>query len=211
MSARHTRRDRHLMWTELGDLWEQVQGYLAMLALTLFVGGIATLFGLAIGEAAGKAPAWTFGGLAAVGLAALAVWRWRAAGRTLDTILREEELAAARARLARSLALVDAPAGYVEIWDPHVECIVCSQCGAPVTVDPCPVHGPAATDRAALDGGIPPVSVLARPITAADIRKWPRYFLDGPGRKLAEQTDCRHGYRLTDSCPCCDAEQEPAA
>ncbi|WP_043737497.1 hypothetical protein [Nocardia asiatica] len=50
----------------------------------------------------------------------------------------------------------------------------------------------------------PPADVLARTITLADVRAWPEYFISGPGRAIASQTDCGHGYYLTDSCPCCD-------
>lgn len=151
MSAQHTRTDRHQFWTELGDMWEQAQGYLAMLALTIIVGGGAILFGLAIGETAGKAPGWTFSGLLAVGLLALVVWRWRAAGRKLDAIVRDGDAEAARARVTRALELLDAPPGYAEVWDRHVGRFVCTQCGMPVEAEPCPVHGPAATDRTALE------------------------------------------------------------
>ena len=52
--------------------------------------------------------------------------------------------------------------------------------------------------------GTPPADVLARTITPADVKKWPYYFINGPGRAVAEQTDCDHGYQLTDSCPNCD-------
>ncbi|MFE3280062.1 hypothetical protein [Nocardia sp. NPDC059239] len=50
----------------------------------------------------------------------------------------------------------------------------------------------------------PPADVLARPITRADVQANPDYFISGPGRAIASQTDCGHGYYLTDSCPCCD-------
>lgn len=49
----------------------------------------------------------------------------------------------------------------------------------------------------------PPVDVLALPLTAAIVGAYPRYYIAGPGRQLAEVTDCEHGYRLTSSCPCC--------
>lgn len=39
--------------------------------------------------------------------------------------------------------------------------------------------------------------------TAADVRRYPAYYISGPGRPAAEATQCGHGYRLTDSCPCC--------
>ncbi|GAA2046721.1 hypothetical protein [Nocardiopsis rhodophaea] len=41
-------------------------------------------------------------------------------------------------------------------------------------------------------------------ITKADVDRYPAYYICGPGRELADNTDCPHGYRLTDSCPCCD-------
>lgn len=49
----------------------------------------------------------------------------------------------------------------------------------------------------------PPADVLTRPITKQDISAYPDYFISGPGRAIAGQTDCGHGYYLTDSCPCC--------
>ncbi|MBP2331257.1 hypothetical protein JOF56_011642 [Kibdelosporangium banguiense] len=149
MSAQHTRHDRHLMWTQLGDLWEQVQGYLAMLAVTIVTGGGAVLFGLAVARTAGKAPALTFTTLLGLGLVAFVAWRWRVAGRRNATLTDEQVAEHARAVVARSLALIDAPPGYAEVWDRHAGCKVCSQCGAPVAAEPCPTHGPAATDAAA--------------------------------------------------------------
>ena len=41
----------------------------------------------------------------------------------------------------------------------------------------------------------------------ADVRRDPQYWITGPGRDAAHDTDCEHGYRLTDSCPACDAEE----
>lgn len=51
---------------------------------------------------------------------------------------------------------------------------------------------------------VPPADVLSRPITKADVDAYPDYFILGPGQDTAYATDCPHGYRLTDSCPCCD-------
>lgn len=44
-----------------------------------------------------------------------------------------------------------------------------------------------------------------RPVvpTAEDVAADPEYWLAGPGREVARQTDCEHGYRLTSSCPNC--------
>jgi len=50
---------------------------------------------------------------------------------------------------------------------------------------------------------IPPVDVLARPLTPADVSTWPEYFILGPGREIASKTFCAHEYYLTDSCPNC--------
>ncbi|MUL39613.1 hypothetical protein FZ103_00190 [Streptomonospora sp. PA3] len=49
-----------------------------------------------------------------------------------------------------------------------------------------------------------------RGLTPADIAADPEYWIAGPGRVLAEATPCGHpgGYRLTDSCPACDADEE---
>lgn len=44
--------------------------------------------------------------------------------------------------------------------------------------------------------------------TVADVRRDPQYWIAGPGHALAEATDCPHGYRLTDSCPGCDSEDD---
>lgn len=147
MSTRHTRVDRHQMWCDLGDMWEQAQGFLAMLALTMTAAGAATLVGLALAEAATAVSPWLVVGIIAAALLGVVVVRKvREASAKLDAIFREDEAATARARVARSLALVDAPPCYAEVWDRHVCAFVCAQCGAPVAADPCPVHGPAATD-----------------------------------------------------------------
>lgn len=44
--------------------------------------------------------------------------------------------------------------------------------------------------------------------TLADVTANPTYWISGPGRLVAEQTRCPHNYRLTDSCPGCDADAE---
>ena len=56
----------------------------------------------------------------------------------------------------------------------------------------------------------PPADVLARTITHRDVRQYPEYFIWGPGYDIACRTDCGHGYNLTDSYPCCDADDEDA-
>lgn len=57
----------------------------------------------------------------------------------------------------------------------------------------------------------PPAEVLAKDApTLADVHKWPEFFILGPGRAVASQTPCPHDYRLTDSCPGCDADRERA-
>lgn len=45
-------------------------------------------------------------------------------------------------------------------------------------------------------------------LTPELIRQYPEYYIAGPGREQASQTNCRHLYFLTDSCPGCDADQE---
>jgi len=55
---------------------------------------------------------------------------------------------------------------------------------------------------------VPPADVLNRTITHADVRAYPDYFILGPGRAVAQATDCGHGYRLTDSCPNCAADND---
>ena len=58
---------------------------------------------------------------------------------------------------------------------------------------------------------VPPLEVLSRPPTVADVAAYPVYFITGPGREMAENTVCGHGYMLTSSCPGCDADSgEPA-
>lgn len=58
---------------------------------------------------------------------------------------------------------------------------------------------------------VPPAEVLAQDApTLADVHRWPHFFISGPGRAVASQTPCPHDYRLTDSCPGCDADQERA-
>lgn len=55
---------------------------------------------------------------------------------------------------------------------------------------------------------VPPADVLNRTITPADVRAYPDYFILGPGRAIAEVTNCGHDYHLTDSCPNCDADND---
>lgn len=57
----------------------------------------------------------------------------------------------------------------------------------------------------------PPAEVLAKDApTVADVRRWPDFFISGPGRRVASATECPHAYYLTDSCPGCDADAEAA-
>jgi hypothetical protein len=56
---------------------------------------------------------------------------------------------------------------------------------------------------------VPPQDVLARRVTAADVRAYPVYFIHGPGRNIAQNTLCAHGYTLVDSFPGCDADDPP--
>jgi hypothetical protein len=44
--------------------------------------------------------------------------------------------------------------------------------------------------------------------TVDDVRRNPRYWIAGPGEAVASRTKCPHGYYLTSSCPCCDADEE---
>lgn len=62
--------------------------------------------------------------------------------------------------------------------------------------------------RIAANASVPPADVLARPITAADVKAYPDYFIIGAGRDIASHTLCDHGYYLTDSCPGCDADDD---
>jgi hypothetical protein len=56
---------------------------------------------------------------------------------------------------------------------------------------------------------VPPPAILSKAqLTRHDITAWPDYFLRGDGQSWATSTDCPHGYRLTDSCPGCDADVE---
>lgn len=55
---------------------------------------------------------------------------------------------------------------------------------------------------------VPPLDVLSRKITPADIKAYPVYFIVGPGREIAERTECDHGYLLVSTCPGCDADEE---
>jgi len=59
-------------------------------------------------------------------------------------------------------------------------------------------------DRRGAHANTPPANVLIRTSTRADVHAFPDYFILGAGRDLAANTDCEHGYRLTDSCPHCD-------
>jgi hypothetical protein len=40
-------------------------------------------------------------------------------------------------------------------------------------------------------------------VTPADVRRYPEFYIIGPGREAAEQSNCGHGYSLVDSCPIC--------
>ncbi|MCX4792554.1 hypothetical protein OG369_43035 [Streptomyces sp. NBC_01221] len=40
-------------------------------------------------------------------------------------------------------------------------------------------------------------------VTPSDVRRYPAYYIAGDGRAAAEASSCDHGYRVTDSCPCC--------
>lgn len=54
----------------------------------------------------------------------------------------------------------------------------------------------------------PPAEVLAKDApTVADVRRWPDFFISGPGRAVAQVTECAHAYKLTSSCPGCDEDQ----
>ncbi|MFD9964010.1 hypothetical protein [Amycolatopsis sp. NPDC058986] len=63
-------------------------------------------------------------------------------------------------------------------------------------------------DREVAKAPVPPGDVLARTITRHDVQQYAEYFIWGPGRDVASRTDCGHGYNLTDSCPCCDADDD---
>lgn len=52
-------------------------------------------------------------------------------------------------------------------------------------------------------GEIVPPEVFQRPLTAADVKAYPEYFVNGPGRLRAQHTLCEHNYGLLDSCPNC--------
>jgi hypothetical protein len=59
-------------------------------------------------------------------------------------------------------------------------------------------------------GHVPPVIALRTLPDRDTVRTWPDFYISGPGRAVAELTDCGpvdspHGYNLTDSCPLCDA------
>jgi hypothetical protein len=40
-------------------------------------------------------------------------------------------------------------------------------------------------------------------VTLADIKRYPRYYIAGPGRAAADRSYCEHRYLLTASCPLC--------
>lgn len=41
-------------------------------------------------------------------------------------------------------------------------------------------------------------------VTVRDVKRYPWYYIAGPGRDAADRSHCDHHYRLTDSCPICD-------
>lgn len=51
------------------------------------------------------------------------------------------------------------------------------------------------------DMTVPPLEVLSRPITKADVAVYPVYFIVGPGREVAERTECGHGYMQVPAWP----------
>lgn len=51
--------------------------------------------------------------------------------------------------------------------------------------------------------GIPPREVIVQRPTKEVVRRFPEYYLQGPGRYIARDVMCEHDYQLTDSCPCC--------
>ena len=55
---------------------------------------------------------------------------------------------------------------------------------------------------------VQPPDMLTRPITTADVKAYPEYFILGPGRDIAQNTLCAHAYTLVDSCPNCDADAD---
>lgn len=40
-------------------------------------------------------------------------------------------------------------------------------------------------------------------VTPTDIKRFPDYYIAGPGRAAAGRSYCEHRYRLTASCPLC--------
>jgi hypothetical protein len=40
-------------------------------------------------------------------------------------------------------------------------------------------------------------------VTLADVQRYPRYYIAGPGRRAASLSYCEHRYPLTASCPLC--------
>ncbi|WP_188187554.1 hypothetical protein [Nonomuraea sp. SYSU D8015] len=54
---------------------------------------------------------------------------------------------------------------------------------------------------------VPPVAVLDGPLTREILRAWSKWFF-GPAYHVTRATQCDHGYRLSDSCPGCDADEE---
>lgn len=73
---------------------------------------------------------------------------------------------------------------------------------------------PAFEDAAAIVASLahlpatPPAGILAQPLTREIVRAWPYYYIDGPGREQAEQTNCPHGNWLAGRCVMCDYEEE---
>jgi hypothetical protein len=49
----------------------------------------------------------------------------------------------------------------------------------------------------------PSATVLGRKLTPGIVKRYSKYFINGPGIQIASRTYCDHEYKLTDSCPCC--------
>lgn len=54
----------------------------------------------------------------------------------------------------------------------------------------------------------PPADIATADPTAQTVILFPDYYLHGPGQTFARATLCDHGYRLTDTCPGCDHDQD---
>lgn len=91
--------------------------------------------------------------------------------------------------------------------DQHNDALRNLQFGMPQEVREGPATVRELRELRELRSGMPP-EPKAGQLTRTDVTRYPWYYLSGPGRPVAQATDCPHGYTLVDSCPGCDHDEQ---